>query len=426
MGATWKLPWVAALLCVSLNARAQDVPLDRFEPTPAGDALFAVPDADVPGHLLPAAGLVASYARSPLVLRRTGNSTEEVGDVVSHQLVLHAQGSLELFRRVAIEVDAPFTLSQSGSSPTIAGATFSSPSGAAAGDIRTGAKLALLSTEHTAVGVAAQAWLPSGNDGAYAGSGEVRYGGAVLVAGEYGRWLWRTQLARRVAPDSGALTPSLGSDLAFGAGAAYRIDRVQLGAELFGSTRDELLSAASTPAEALVSLKARVGPFVFGAGAGPGLTRAAGTPRYRVVGMASFSPEAPPRARDRGRDRDGPTKPETQAHGPVVKSGPADCDGDTVPDPEDQCPDVVGDPQGKRRGCPPDGDGDGILDVDDRCPTEPGVVSADPARTAARRIETATASWTPRMLARTSPEKPRTTPRPTAARSPCASSASRS
>jgi outer membrane protein OmpA-like peptidoglycan-associated protein len=43
---------------------------------------------------------------------------------------------------------------------------------------------------------------------------------------------------------------------------------------------------------------------------------------------------------------------------------------------------VIGEaqPGARRRGCPPDRDADGFYDVDDRCPDEPGVTSADPAK----------------------------------------------
>ncbi|MCA9595789.1 MAG: OmpA family protein [Myxococcales bacterium] len=377
---TSKPRWVALLLLSAPMAHAQSVPLDRFEPAPAGDTLLSVPDADVRGHLLPAAGLVMSYAKSPLVLRRTGSAGGEVGDVVSHQLLLHAQGSLELFHRLSVELDAPFTLSQAGDSPTTAGTRFGSPSGAAFSDIRTGARLSLLSSEAVAAAVSATAWWPSGDDGAYAGSGETRYGGAILLGGELGRWSWRSQLGRRVAPDASPLTPSLGSDLSFGAGAAYHLGRVQLGAEVFGSTRDDLLSAASTPLEALASVKARVGPFVMGGGAGPGLTTAAGTPAYRVVASVSFAPEAGPRPAEapaHGSDTERDRRAPDAAQGASTTTT-ADRDGDGVPDATDQCPDVVGEASGPRPGCPPDRDGDGIIDVDDHCPDVPGVLSADP------------------------------------------------
>jgi hypothetical protein len=56
-------------------------------------------------------------------------------------------------------------------------------------------------------------------------------------------------------------------------------------------------------------------------------------------------------------------------------SKPEDTDGDTVPDAEDACPDVPGDPM--FAGCPgyeefEDSDGDGVSDLEDACPELPG------------------------------------------------------
>ncbi len=55
----------------------------------------------------------------------------------------------------------------------------------------------------------------------------------------------------------------------------------------------------------------------------------------------------------------------------VVKIQPTDRDGDTVLDPDDNCPDVPGPVENK--GCPvvKDTDGDGIFDDLDRCPLDP-------------------------------------------------------
>jgi OOP family OmpA-OmpF porin len=57
----------------------------------------------------------------------------------------------------------------------------------------------------------------------------------------------------------------------------------------------------------------------------------------------------------------------------------SDRDGDTVPDQDDVCPDIVGETSATatRRGCPPDRDGDLIADGDDRCPDEKGVATPD-------------------------------------------------
>ena len=385
-GATTSVLLLAALSSFSSAALAQDVALDRFEPAPAGDALFAAGDPGVNGHWLPAAALVLSYARSPLVLRQVG-AAEDSGVVVTHQLVTHAQGSLELWRRLQVEVSVPVTLSQAGEDPSVGTVQFESPSGASFNDVRMGLKLNLLQDDSAvSAALAATAWLPSGDDGAYTGSGETRYAGSVLLGGDYERWLWRFALGRRVQPRRAEAIASLGSDLTFNAGAAFKVLPVQLGAELHGSTRRsearDLFATATTPLEALASARVRVGMFVFGAGAGPGLTRAPGTPSYRVLLSAAVAPEQarPPRPSADADRRSAESAVGSEA-APVGGAGSGlapgaqerDRDGDGVVDAEDRCPEVGG--SKADGGCPPDGDGDGIFDFADGCPKQAGVPS---------------------------------------------------
>jgi len=140
--------------------------------------------------------------------------------------------------------------------------------------------------------------------------------------------------------------------------------------------------------EALLGARYRVGFLVFGAAGGPGLTRAPGTPSYRLLASIAFSPrgEAPGEASDASR-----ASTEQIASGSASNAGAngglapdareRDTDGDGVPDAADQCPNIPGEAKAgaQRLGCPPDADGDGIADQDDQCPQVPGPASADPA-----------------------------------------------
>jgi outer membrane protein OmpA-like peptidoglycan-associated protein len=97
-----------------------------------------------------------------------------------------------------------------------------------------------------------------------------------------------------------------------------------------------------------------------GAGVGPGLTRALGTPAVRGLLSVEWSQavtEPPP--------------------------PPSDRDHDEIIDPLDACPDQPGPKTGdaKTNGCPPppDRDKDGVLDDADACPDDAGEANADPA-----------------------------------------------
>src|SRR5690606_14117987 len=128
----------------------------------------------------------------------------------------------------------------------------------------------------------------------------------------------------------------------------------------------------------------------------PGLSAAAGTPRFRAVLSVGWAPEVaapePNIARQMGPSglpsasigsAPGSVNPSSDTPALTADSAPPqeaqDLDGDGVPDLDDNCPSVVGDPNAPapQRGCPPDADEDGIIDANDACPTQPGVPSDD-------------------------------------------------
>src|SRR5262249_12045085 len=105
------------------------VALDRFDPAPAGDRMFAVPSPYAEAALTPNAMLPLDYAHNPLVLH-TVPGEENRGSVVQNQLYLNLDVALSLWNRLFIDVDVPVALAQGGDSPRFAGQTFTSPSGA--------------------------------------------------------------------------------------------------------------------------------------------------------------------------------------------------------------------------------------------------------------------------------------------------------
>ncbi len=379
------------LMASSGLARAQDataIALDRFEPTPAGDDFLALPDPSVLPGVRTSARLAASYARSPLRLVHRSPASVQSDYVVSHQLTLHVQAAVDLWSTLKLDLDVPFTGSQSGTTPLD---SVPSPNGAAMNDVRVGARVPVLERDGllSGVAVAVDTWWPSGNDKAYAGAGRVRYGGFVLAGGEQGHILWRAMIGRR-RNDAWDGQFGLGSDFVFGAGAAWRQGALQIGPELFGGTAVGSQSSAfaqrSSGFEVLAAARYRIGPFVGGLAGGPGFLKAAGTPAWRVVTAIDFAPEV---ERERGS---GALEPAVPAPGAAGSPGPAlsaqappsqaDRDGDGVADANDACPDVAGDASAgaKHPGCPSDRDDDGVWDIDDRCPDQPGVRSVDASR----------------------------------------------
>ncbi|WP_245678136.1 OmpA family protein [Chondromyces crocatus] len=385
----------AAAMLGGATAHGQEsTALDRFDPAPAGDAFFTVPSAGVPGHLQAAGAAAISYAHQPLSLRR--ESDEEALSWVSRQLVLHALASVELFERVKVDLDLPLLLEQGGTSGELGGRSVVAPSGASVGDLRVGARVALLAQEggYPAAALRLSVWLPTAGGRAFAGADSARFAPALVVGGDHTRWLWSVTVGGRLSPRSeNSLT---GSETFGGAAAALRFGGLQVGPEILvaastGSLADGQVRQGFS-AEALLGARYTVGPVTFGAGGGPGLGRTPGTPAFRVFGAISVAGELLGGGKadgalahgSAGRPEEGKGRADEQRKGSTGGEGAAsagqDQDGDGVMDADDVCPTQVGVDQPPRRGCPPDQDGDGIADADDRCPTEAGVASTEEAR----------------------------------------------
>jgi len=390
---------LAATLLHSARASGQEATaLDRFDPAPASDAFFTVPSADVRGDLRPGAAALLTYADRPLQIRAAPASGEGGAALgwVSRQLVLHALADVQIARRFSVDLDVPFTLDQGGTSGVIADRAVQAPSGAAVGDLRLGARAVLVRGDGLLPGAALRLslWLPSGDDGAFSGAPSARFAPALLVGRDVGRWSWSATLGGRFQSTS---EESLGGSETFaGAATAIRLGGLQVGPEL------TLRAGADSPpgdlvrsglsAEALLGARYALGPVILGAGGGPGLGLAPGTPTYRLFASLGVAAElGAPRPRPaEGADRAGqgarkPAAADSAASAAAGRPAPAvatlpDRDGDTVPDAADICPALVGAASPPRPGCPPDADQDGIHDADDRCPAEPGFATADAAR----------------------------------------------
>ncbi|MBK8251622.1 MAG: OmpA family protein [Polyangiaceae bacterium] len=391
-----------AALLLSSEARAQSAtPLERYAPTPIGDALFASPSVTAGGYFALDTGLVFSFANAPLVLRTetsSGANGDELGALVGHQAVLHFMASAALFSRLKVDLDLPMTVDQGGDSPTAPGGKIASPSGFAMNDIRLGARFTALDpTEYLpGVAIAFSAFVPTGNSDAYTSTGNARFEPRLIIGADYGRVFWSASVARQLGDSTSGL---FGSDVNFSAGIAARFGRFQVGPEIFGHSAVDraapkdggvtLSKNAGGGLEALLGAKAAFGPATVGAAGALGFNRGVGVPDFRFilsVAIHPFEEKAPPPETepvstqgsgpsgqpDKGT-QGGTGSPTVQA--PVQPAVPVDTDGDTVLDAEDACPKLVGDPRpdATKRGCPPDKDGDGIYDVDDKCPDRPGV-----------------------------------------------------
>ncbi len=364
----------------SADAAAQNpaqFDLNQFRPSELTRDGFAVSHADGQGHLRFGAQLYFDFSRDPLELRVTnGPIPDQRIQIVHSQATGHLTLSLGLWERLVLFMDLPYTfaleaslsdeqagfLEQFGLNPL-------RPAGQGLGDFYVGARGVLYGDREKVFQLAGQVTLTTNT--ASAAQPLQNYLGEPARRPNVGGWFevlgtFNAGQHVRIPLNVGYKTsfrqdvPSLGigNQLTFG-GAVQALlgdDRFMITAESFGRT-----AAASgtgfggkqeTPVELLGGFKYLDpdGLAVGVAGTG-GLTRAYGSPDWRMIAMLGY------------------TMPER----PV--SVVVDTDGDGIVDELDECPEEPEDFDGfeDEDGCPDlDNDADGILDVHDACPNEPG------------------------------------------------------
>jgi hypothetical protein len=362
-----------AALGVASRANAQSFVLDRFQPAPAGDRFFGVQGGDPGGHLSPRLMLLGDYAYKPLVMYQ-GSDETEVGAVVANQLFLHVAAGISLWDRLWVSANMPIALYTAGDNP----GGFGSPSGAALGDLRAGVRVRLLGENRSLASLALSGYvfIPTGDEQKAAGAEEIHGMPALVLSGETDSIAYAVNAGMDMGKRTDGTEKKFRGDITFGGAFGFLLleKMLQIGPEVYGSTAmngTNSFAQETTSLEAIVGARLRVGPMVFGLGAGPGITRGVGTPTLRGLASVAYAPLPP--------------KPAPPPPPPVKPLPPPDRDKDGVYDKDDACPDEPGirssDPE--KNGCPPpppDRDGDGILDKDDACPDLRGVRSDDPTQ----------------------------------------------
>ena len=438
---------LAAAFAVSHDAFAQHRTgwtLDRFDPTPAGDAFFT---ADFPlyargGAIGLRAALTFDYALDPLLARTTSRFADGrmVVPIVEHLVVGHAQAGVQVYRRLSFDVAVPVYLFQSGQ--TEPGVPLAAASDPRVGDIRLGVRARIVG-EPDASPVSLHLGLYSylgflgynrSTDNSTDGSARLKAYATVSGRARFVRW--SVSVGYHARPSTEVFAAGVGSELFCTAaiGVVAVGDRLVVGPEVNAST---VAARAFQPfhnsAEIMLGAHYRIaGPIVVGAGLGAGLTGGLGTPAMRGLVSIALVPEdgvdpagslhahsestatrntrpstehtdaqrtSPARWCDRTdgcvpQDPDGdgvfgevdacPDLPAGAFADPVRAGCPAaDSDHDGVPDASDECSTEVTGPHAdpRHRGCPlHDRDGDNVPDDVDHCPETPGAPNSDPSR----------------------------------------------
>ncbi len=409
--ASSRTPWMLLLVVFAASlprpALAQSnegIALNRYEPSERGSDWFQGESLDLRGEGRWSVGAVGDWAFKPLVVY-DGNG-DVVQAIIKHQAFVHLGASVVLWDRVRFGLNLPILAYQDGSNARVNGVTYTAADGAALGDVRLGADVCLFGEygDPATMALGAQFHLPTGSRDSFTSDGKVRITPRALLAGDVANFAYsaRVSSALRTQTDNFAGEP-FGADLQFGASAGLRFsdDEWLVGPELWGSTvvsdsGDGAFEKRTTPFEGVLGVHYFSGPWRFGAGFGPGMTRGLGAPKVRSLVSVEWSEEVeqplPPSDTDGDGiydeddacpDLAGEPNEDPSKHGCPPPPPPQDTDGDGIFDEDDACVETPGEANDdpKLNGCPPaDTDGDGILDEDDACATEPGIASSDPAK----------------------------------------------
>jgi len=359
--------------------------LNRYEPSPMGDAFFLAEHPWYSRTRVFSVGLYGDYAINPLQLVRIDPSgvQQPAQDDITGMFVLHVGAQVSFLDRVGVHVSLPVSLLQSGASSGTTPAV-GPADGPAIGDLRAGLRVRLFGhadKDPFSLHLGANVFVPIGERANNLGDEAVRVEPRLTLAGRGGPVRWSFGGSFQVRSNLDVSNLAFGNELRLTAalGVVLADERLMIGPEVYFFTPIREYSAAQVAAygntlgssptfnSALSGGEVFLGAsyliadaFRIGAAGGPGFMQGPGVPTGRVVFNLAYAPI-------------------TREVAPVV----ADTDGDGVLDPDDQCPTT---PQGTRPdparlGCPLlDTDGDGVYDGDDQCVTEPQGATPDPAR----------------------------------------------
>ena len=347
-------------------------------------------------HLYPSAALYMSYAHRPLELIDT-TTDDRVADVIRYQLNMELLLAMGFFDRLELGLALPVTLVQKSDDLAVLDRSPGTSLAGGLGDIRIQPKLRIMTRGPATLALALPFSVPSGKQDAFLGDESVTFSPRAVIAFDTTYFDVALNVGYRLRQDQSrdvSDTQRLAVDDEVFGSAGIRValwkDHLDLLADGFVSASIYEQDREEVPVEALGGLRYYFPHgIIANAGAGAGVTRGIGAPRFRVYwGLAyQYTPVAAPRpqpvAADPDPDHDSilgdndkcPTDPEDKDGFEDADGCPdTDNDKDAILDDKDRCPNEPEDRDGfeDEDGCPDtDNDKDGILDENDRCPNEP-------------------------------------------------------
>lgn len=277
-------------------ARAgEDVDLQQFKPAPGAFDVLAVESPRVPGHFDWSAIFGAHYANRPMRLVDRANG-DEVASVIGHQSAFDVGAALALRERFEIGVALPVTMNQSsGAASAVDPRVDGKLAGSGIGDLRILPKALLLNRDRWAIGAGMPISLPTASAGGFLGHAgftarprllaDVVIPGGITLGGNAGLAL-RTperfvnfRQGTAIELGASALRPFEVRGRSFAAVAT-----------LAGESGVGGAGVEERPLELLAGVRWNARQATVTVGAGPGLTRGAGTPDYRLFLIVSRTP----------------------------------------------------------------------------------------------------------------------------------------
>jgi OmpA-OmpF porin, OOP family len=282
--------------------------LNRYEPSPMGDAFFVAEHPWYSSTRTFSVGLFGDYAINPLriVAINAGGTKEPSVDNITGMFVLHVGAQVSFLDRIGIHLSLPVSLSQSGFSssanPTVAPA-----------DIRLGARVRLVGhsdRDAFSAHLGVNFWAPVGTATDNMGDGSIRVEPRLTLAGRGGPVRWSFTGGFMIRNEADVLNLAFGNELRFsgGIGLVLADERLMIGPEIYFFTPLRSYSAAQQamfPGQgdsATFDQRSSGGELYFGASyliadafrvglaGGPGFRQGPGVPEGRVLFNLSYAP----------------------------------------------------------------------------------------------------------------------------------------
>ncbi len=373
-----RAPVAAALLLLApMTVLAQStvntsIDVQRFKPGAGSQDFLNLDSARVAAHLTPFGGLFVGYADDPLVLGTPGGRDSLVR-LVDELTFFDLSLGLAIKDHFEIAVAMPLSIARTQDATTLDPALGSNINGLSAGDLRIAPKYALLPRNGALqLAVAMPFSLPTGNKAAFRG------GGPVMIAPRFLaeltlpilRLVANAGFAFRTA-EQRLLNLRVGQEFTWGFGGEFPLfgnqNTLLLQVSLTGAIGFANSGQAGNPVDALAGVKYRVADrFSIELGAGGGLTRGWGAPRWTVVAGLSYQHTPIPLPSDPKAADGPPQEVDTWAVPPPKKPAPAR-----------KVEPVKGEEPAKSSLGFVDTDKDGVADADDKCPTEKETINGN-------------------------------------------------